>query len=129
MAPPSPAPSRGPYNKLACSLCARRKVKCDKGEPCSSCVKARASCVYESLSTARRPRRKALDEELQARLTRYEELMQKHNVDFTPYVHAWVTCDFDGKYDSRDGPKESSDAAVVGKNSPAWEGNAELEAP
>ncbi|GKZ82894.1 hypothetical protein AnigIFM56816_007720 [Aspergillus niger] len=75
--------------KLACSLCARRKVKCDKGEPCSNCLKAHARCLYEAPAPPR-PRKRAADEELHARLFRYEELMRKHNIDFSSHAHCWI---------------------------------------
>ncbi|PWY71296.1 C6 zinc finger domain-containing protein [Aspergillus eucalypticola CBS 122712] len=86
--PPSgpPGPNRP---KLACSLCARRKVKCDKGEPCSNCLKAHAQCIYEAPASPR-PRKRAADEELLARLARYEELMRSHNIDFSSHTHTWI---------------------------------------
>ncbi|KKK25407.1 hypothetical protein P175DRAFT_0521416 [Aspergillus ochraceoroseus IBT 24754] len=73
----------------ACSLCARRKVKCDKGDPCSNCHKAQAQCLYEAPNSYR-PRKRAADEDLIAQLARYENLMRKHNVDFTPFANTWV---------------------------------------
>ncbi|PYH90939.1 hypothetical protein BO71DRAFT_421921 [Aspergillus ellipticus CBS 707.79] len=86
--PLTPA-SEPPRHRLACSLCARRKVKCDKGDPCSNCLKAQVECLYES-PAPHRPRKRAADEELLARLARYEDLMRQHNVDFTPYANVWV---------------------------------------
>ncbi|OJJ67631.1 hypothetical protein ASPBRDRAFT_186191 [Aspergillus brasiliensis CBS 101740] len=76
--------------KLACSLCARRKVKCDKRDPCSNCIKAQARCLYEAPASPR-PRKRAADEELVTRLAQYEELMRKHNIDFSSLTHTWVT--------------------------------------
>lgn len=90
MSPTPPAGPLGPNRpKLACSLCARRKVKCDKGEPCSNCLKAHALCIYEAPASPR-PRKRAADEELLARLARYEELMRSHNIDFSSYTHTWI---------------------------------------
>ncbi|OLN86221.1 putative transcriptional regulatory protein C139.03-like protein 8 [Colletotrichum chlorophyti] len=77
------------HHKHACSLCARRKVKCDRNEPCSSCVKSQAGCSYEA-PVASKPRKRAADEDLLARISQYEELMRKHNVDFTPLSFTWV---------------------------------------
>ncbi|OHF03889.1 fungal specific transcription factor [Colletotrichum orchidophilum] len=77
-------------HKQACSLCARRKIKCDKSEPCSNCTKAHAQCQYEGPAPPR-PRKRAADEELLARLASYEDLMRKHKVDFVPYSHGWIT--------------------------------------
>ncbi len=84
MTPPPPTAPQG-LHKYACSLCARRKVKCDKGDPCSNCLKAQAQCIYET-PTPHRPRKRAADEDLLARLALYEDLMRKYNVDFTHYA-------------------------------------------
>lgn len=81
MSIPSPAPPGLLRYKHTCSLCARRKVKCDKGEPCSNCLKAKVECLYEAPAPSR-PRKRAADEELLERLALYEELMRKHDVDF-----------------------------------------------
>jgi len=43
-APPPPPASRVPLNRrrdkpqLSCNLCRRRKLKCDRGQPCSTCA-------------------------------------------------------------------------------------------
>ncbi|OJJ45916.1 hypothetical protein ASPZODRAFT_152870 [Penicilliopsis zonata CBS 506.65] len=75
----------------ACSVCARRKVKCDKGSPCANCLKAQTPCVYEA-PAPQRPRKRAADEELLARIARYEQLMRRHHIDFAPYANTWVSC-------------------------------------
>ncbi|KPM42801.1 hypothetical protein AK830_g3739 [Neonectria ditissima] len=87
---PVPAP------KHACSLCARRKVKCDKRDPCSNCLKAQAQCSYEAPIPSR-PRKRAADEDLLARLALYEDLMRKHSVDFTHCANTWVSEGLEGK--------------------------------
>ncbi|RAK97339.1 C6 zinc finger domain-containing protein [Aspergillus ibericus CBS 121593] len=93
--PPPPKERREKSrHKLACSLCSRRKVKCDKGDPCSNCLKADASCLYEAPSP-HRPRKRAADEELLARIARYEDLMREHNIDFESYTHTWVHTNVD----------------------------------
>jgi hypothetical protein len=74
--------------RYACTLCARRKVKCDKSSPCSNCLKAHAQCLYEP-SAAHRPRKRPADDDLLARLANYEDLMRKHKVDFSPY-DTWI---------------------------------------
>ncbi|KAK1566185.1 C6 zinc finger domain-containing protein [Colletotrichum navitas] len=77
-------------HKHACSLCARRKVKCNKADPCSNCDKAKARCLYE-VPVQPRPRKRAADEDLLSRLAAYEELMRKNNIDYSQYAHTWVT--------------------------------------
>ncbi|WDK22964.1 C6 zinc finger domain-containing protein [Colletotrichum graminicola] len=77
-------------HKHACSLCARRKVKCNKADPYSNCDKAKARCLYE-FPIQPRPRKRAADEDLLNRLAAYEELMRKHNIDYSRYARTWVT--------------------------------------
>ncbi|KAK1622809.1 fungal-specific transcription factor [Colletotrichum phormii] len=89
MTTPQPTAVQG-LHKHACSLCAKRKIKCDKAEPCSNCTKAQAQCLYEGPAPPR-PRKRAADEELLARLAAYEDLMRKHNVDFASHSHGWIT--------------------------------------
>ena len=44
-----------PSKSMACERCYRRKARCDKGRPfCSSCVKARTTCVYSFREPAAR---------------------------------------------------------------------------
>ena len=64
----------------ACSLCQRRKVKCDRREPCKNCVKARVECVFRAPAAQRRRHRKPAEVTLLARLNRYEELLKGFGV-------------------------------------------------
>lgn len=36
-------------NPASCAKCRRRKAKCDRGLPCSNCVKTSAECTYETI--------------------------------------------------------------------------------
>lgn len=76
LAPPSPKITRG----HSCVLCQQRKVKCDRQKPCSNCIKARAECVPSAPTLPRRRRRKFSDQDLAARLRRYEHLLKKNGV-------------------------------------------------
>ena len=86
---PLPTTALQGLHRHACSLCARRKVKCDKVDPCANCLKAQAQCLYEA-PAPHRPRKRAADEDLLARLAMYEDLMRKHNIDFAHYANTWV---------------------------------------
>ncbi|KAF4933942.1 Aurofusarin cluster transcription factor aurR2 [Colletotrichum fructicola] len=94
MASGSPSP-----HKPACSICSRRKVKCDKGDPCSNCLKSQSQCVYEAPALHRRPRKRAADDDLVNRLAAYEDLMRKNNVDFAPLAHTWIPSKLEGQVD------------------------------
>ncbi|KAL1967661.1 hypothetical protein VTN77DRAFT_2918 [Rasamsonia byssochlamydoides] len=47
-----------PRQKHSCSACARRKVKCDRQEPCTSCVKTKSECLYSAQTTLPRRRKR-----------------------------------------------------------------------
>lgn len=79
MSMPPVAPVGLQRHKQTCSLCARRKVKCDKGDPCSNCMKAKVQCLYEA--AAPRLRKRPVDEDLLKRISLYEALLQKHGID------------------------------------------------
>lgn len=108
--------------KYACSLCARRKVKCDKVEPCSNCVKAQAQCLYEA-SAPYRPRKRAADEDLLIRLARYEDLMRKHNVDFAQYANTWVSSEIEAN------AKETDSQSAVSVKYPSDSDNSRTHNP
>lgn len=74
--PPTPKITRG----HSCVLCQQRKVKCDRQKPCSNCIKARAECVASAPTVPRRRRRKFSEQDLAARLRRYEHLLKKNGV-------------------------------------------------
>lgn len=65
----------------ACVRCQQRKVKCDKKDPCSNCVKGGAECTSAALLPPRRRKRRFAEAELLARLRRYEEVLTSYGVD------------------------------------------------
>lgn len=74
--PPTPKITRG----HSCVLCQQRKVKCDRQKPCSNCIKARAECVPSAPTVPRRRRRKFTEQDLAARLRKYEHLLKKNGI-------------------------------------------------
>lgn len=125
-----PSTPTGQMHKHACSLCARRKVKCDKGDPCSNCFKAQSQCLYEA-PAPHRPRRRAADEDLLARLAQYEDLMRKHNVDFSRYANAWVPSGLELKMSQSDSQSPASVMPAVSRpnlnNYPVRDTTADVE--
>ncbi|CAM1511760.1 Fc.00g092730.m01.CDS01 [Cosmosporella sp. VM-42] len=58
------------FNK-PCSACRRRKVRCDKAQPCNNCVRHGVSCVYEA------PRESVMTQQLlQDRVERLERMVE-----------------------------------------------------
>ena len=62
---------------LACNECRRRKLKCDRLTPCTTCAKRgdEASCIYHRTNTLERERERRLQAE--ARLEHLERLVQQ----------------------------------------------------
>ncbi|KAJ5907818.1 hypothetical protein N7495_000500 [Penicillium taxi] len=66
-----------PFN---CQSCVRKKVKCNRAVPkCASCSKAKLHCVYQSPPPRKRKRSRG-EEDVHERLTRYERILQDHNL-------------------------------------------------
>lgn len=98
-APPSSVSSRThnrsrirKTNPPSCNPCRRRKIKCDRADPCSHCVRVGQVCVSSVPSGAPRGRqggRRKLDSELLDRIAKLESLV-KHieggNAGATPAV-------------------------------------------
>ena len=72
----SPAGNYPNLNPRSCVTCRRRKVKCDKKQPCANCVKAHIECIFPSPGRAPRKPRKPQDSELIERLKRLEGVVQ-----------------------------------------------------
>ena len=75
---------------LACTLCARRKVKCDRGDPCSTCLRMQAQCLYDA-PVLSRPQKRAADEDLVGRVAQYEDLLREHNIPSSHTPNTWVS--------------------------------------
>lgn len=58
---------------LSCVLCQKRKVKCDRNDPCAGCVKLGVECIA-SVPAPPRPRKRKTD--LQSRVERCEEALK-----------------------------------------------------
>ena len=66
----------------ACTICQRRKVKCDRKNPCSNCVKAEAECEYrDPLPPRRRRKVQQPDAMLMARLKRCEATLKRIGIN------------------------------------------------
>ena len=66
--------------RRSCTICYRRKVKCDRGDPCSNCVRWKLACHFPDPTRAiRRPRKPAARDaaELLKRLKTLESVVQQ----------------------------------------------------
>lgn len=66
-------------NPRSCVTCRRRKVKCDKKQPCSNCARAKIECIFPGPGRAPRKSRKPADGELMERLRRLEGVVRGLN--------------------------------------------------
>ena len=75
----NPARAGAPRILASCNLCRRRKVKCDRGNPCSNCLRSGAGCVSSAISRIPRGRqggRRKPDAELLTRIAKLEDLVR-----------------------------------------------------
>ena len=77
-------------NPRSCVTCRKRKVRCDKHEPCSNCVKASIPCHFPPPGRAPRKPKRSQDVELLKRLRRLESVVENlgSHVDEHGNVHA-----------------------------------------
>ncbi|KPM46343.1 hypothetical protein AK830_g81 [Neonectria ditissima] len=62
----------------SCVYCRRRKVKCDRQQPCSNCVRGKLECSYPAgRGRAAKKPRKTLDGQLIERLHRLESIIRR----------------------------------------------------
>jgi hypothetical protein len=66
-------------NARSCVTCRKRKVKCNKVQPCSNCARAKIECIFPGPGRAPRKSRKPPDGELMDRLRRLEGVVQSLN--------------------------------------------------
>lgn len=68
------------FKPYACVTCSRRKVRCDKTEPCSTCRKSGVDCVYRAPGPPQPRKRRAPETILLERLGRAEDLLKSMGV-------------------------------------------------
>ena len=73
---PTRKDSASHLNPRSCVTCRRRKVRCDKRNPCSNCVKQGIECIFPGPGRAPRKARKPPDAELLLRLRKLEGVVK-----------------------------------------------------
>lgn len=70
--------SAQPAHLRSCVLCRQRKVKCDRRQPCSNCIRAKASCIHPPGAgrAAKRPRQQ-MDTKVLDRLSQLETTIRR----------------------------------------------------
>lgn len=73
--------SSNPSKLYSCQLCTKRKVKCDKRDPCSYCIRCGQACTRPDANLPRPRKKRFAEAELLARLKRYEEALKSYGAD------------------------------------------------
>ncbi|KAG8623317.1 hypothetical protein KVT40_008293 [Elsinoe batatas] len=73
--------SARPTQSFSCVPCQQRKIKCDRGDPCSNCIKRLTEC-QQAPTGPRRRRRRFGEGALLARLRHYEALLRRNGIRF-----------------------------------------------
>lgn len=80
----APAAGHHQLKRFSCLTCRQRKVKCDRRDPCSNCVKAARECSFVPPVRGKRRRTKPAKEGLHARVRRYEEMLKSFGAKIDP---------------------------------------------
>ena len=75
----SPNLSRRPT--YSCVRCSDRKVRCDRQNPCSPCVKHNVQCLFRAPPPPRKKQKRVKQGNRKEKLQRYEVLLQNLGVD------------------------------------------------
>ena len=76
-----------PKSQLSCELCQRRKSKCDKGDPCSTCQRAGVKCNVirrQRLPRGRNGAQGKANMDLKSRINRLESLVASLGTNASP---------------------------------------------
>ncbi|KAJ5195353.1 C6 transcription factor [Penicillium cinerascens] len=77
-------PAAGQLQRFSCLACRQRKVKCDRRDPCSHCIKASRECSFVVPVRGKRKSTKPVKEGLHARARRYEEMLKSYGAKIEP---------------------------------------------
>lgn len=113
-------------NQHSCVICARRKIRCDKQSPCSSCFKSQAVCTYRTPVPSQRHRRRLTQGDLLSRIQELEALLHDHRIPFDRLDTSWIRSRWEerliGSSQSRINLDSSIDLAMAAVPHPALEG-------
>jgi hypothetical protein len=112
----SPQPKR-----LACQICQRRKIKCDRGLPCQPCVQKGQHCIPvidQRLSRGRNGGRHKRDDTTSARLAKVESILSQLQ------GKAQIPGEQDPGYKSASQSPANADGSVKTTSQPQWMGTA-----
>lgn len=80
-----------PQSRYSCVTCARRKVKCDKLSPCSTCSKAQIACTYRDPVPSQRHRKRATQRDLLHKIQELESILHNNKIPFEALDNSWIS--------------------------------------
>lgn len=77
-------------SSYSCVACARRKIKCDRLKPCSSCSRSKAACVYRAPVPSQRHRKRLSQRDLLSKIQELESILDSHGIPFNGLGNSWI---------------------------------------
>jgi hypothetical protein len=90
--PQSQTPTKS-LNHYSCALCYQRKVKCDKENPCTYCVKHQVPCMPASTEPPPTRKNRFPETELVRRLRKYEAALKNNGADIDAILNSEESTD------------------------------------
>ncbi|KAM0455033.1 hypothetical protein ACHAPV_007920 [Trichoderma viride] len=80
-----------PQSRYSCVSCARRKVKCDKLSPCSTCSKSQVACIYRDPVPSQRYRKRVTQRDLLSKIQELETILHSNRIPFEALDNSWIS--------------------------------------
>ncbi|KAL7917773.1 hypothetical protein ACQKWADRAFT_274172 [Trichoderma austrokoningii] len=80
-----------PQSRYSCVACARRKVKCDKLSPCTTCSKTQVACLYRDPVPSQRHRKRATQRDLLSKIQELETILHNNRIPFEALDNSWIS--------------------------------------
>lgn len=80
-----------PQSRYSCVTCARRKVKCDKLSPCSTCSKSQVACIYRDPVPSQRYRKRVTQRDLLSKIQELETILHSNRIPFEALGNSWIS--------------------------------------
>jgi hypothetical protein len=107
-----PTPTSRAAPGRSCMACRKRKIKCDREQPCSYCIKLRLQCVYTDLNRTEKGR--PVDD-LGSRLKRIEMMLERLEQKVTSTANPQpIENDVSRNYDPEEDSSKSSPRNATG---------------
>lgn len=110
----NPAPERS--GTRSCYACRRKKIRCDRNDPCSACVRSAKTCVFPPIGPRVRRTKKTIMADMAGRLASLEKTLARVTAErqATTIPDIFV---FDNSESTEDGSERSNDDVLLQRGS------------